>query len=91
MCQVQTGTWAHVSLHPQEALLQAVRNCKASAAVKPCRALCQVAEHHLASLVQLGMRQARYQGRQIAEVQLYLTATVAHLTRTWPSKPVTQP
>ena len=39
-----------------------------------------VAEHRLARLVQLGIRQARYFGRAKTKFQLYLPATVANLT-----------
>ena len=39
-----------------------------------------VAEHPLARLEQLGIRQARYFGRGKTKVQLYLAATVANLT-----------
>ena len=38
------------------------------------------AEHRLARLTQLGMRQARYLGRAKTKYQLYLDATVANLT-----------
>ena len=38
------------------------------------------AEHRLARLVQLGIRQARYFGRAKTQFQLYLAATVANLT-----------
>ena len=39
-----------------------------------------VAEHWLARLVQLGVRQSRYFGRVKTRFQLYLAATVANLT-----------
>ena len=39
-----------------------------------------VAEHRLARLVQLGVRQSRYFGRVKTRFQLYLAATVANLT-----------
>ena len=39
-----------------------------------------VAEHRLARLVQLGIRQSRYFGRAKTKLQLYLAATVASLT-----------
>ena len=39
-----------------------------------------VAEHRLARLVQLGIRQSRYFGRVKTRFQLYLAATVANLT-----------
>jgi hypothetical protein len=40
----------------------------------------QTAEHRLARLVQLGIRQARYFGRQKTLFQLLMAATVANLT-----------
>ena len=39
-----------------------------------------VAEHRLARLVQLGIRQSRYFGRVKTRFQVYLAATVANLT-----------
>ena len=39
-----------------------------------------VAEHRLARLVQLGIRQTRYFGRAKTRFQLYLAATVSNLT-----------
>ena len=75
------GRGRQVSLHPQEALLQAARALQHSAAFAPYRHLRQAVEHPLARRVQLGLRQARYLGRRKSATQLYLTATVAHLTR----------
>ena len=75
------GRGRQVSLHPQEALLQAARTLQHSAAFAPYRHLRQAVEHRLARLVQLGLRQARYIGRHKTAAQLYLTATVANLTR----------
>ena len=75
------GRGRQVSLHPQEALLQAARTLQHSAAFAPYRHLRQAVEHRLARLVQLGLRQARYLGRHKTAAQLYLTATVANLTR----------
>ena len=75
------GRGRQVSLHPQEALLQAARTFQHSAAFAPYRHLRQAVEHRLARLVQLGLRQARYLGRHKTAAQLYLTATVANLTR----------
>ena len=75
------GRGRQVSLHPQEALLQAARALQHSAAFAPYRHLRQAVEHRLARLVQLGLRQARYLGRHKTAAQLYLTATVANLTR----------
>jgi hypothetical protein len=69
-----------VSLHPQEALLQEARVFQRSEAFAPYRQMRQVAEHRLARLMQLGMRQARYFGRTKTLFQLLLAATVANLT-----------
>ena len=69
-----------VQIHPQEALLQQARALQRSAAYDEYRARREVAEHRLARLVQLGIRQARYFGRVKTKFQLYLAATVANLT-----------
>jgi len=69
-----------IQLHPQEALLQEARAFQASAAFRPYRALRQVAEHRLARMVQLGMRQARYRGRAKTLFQAFMVAAVANLT-----------
>ncbi len=70
-----------VQVHPQEPLLQQARALQASPAFTPYRALRQVAEHRLARLVQLGIRQARYRGIAKTLFQAYMAATVANLTR----------
>ena len=78
--------WAHghqgrsIRLHPQEGLLQEAREFQESAAFKEYRQIRQTAEHRLARLVQLGMRQARYFGRRKTLFQLLMAATVANLT-----------
>ena len=69
-----------VSLHPQEALRQQARAFQKSQAFAPYRTLRQAAEHRLARLIQLGMRQARYFGRAKTKGQLLLTAALANLT-----------
>lgn len=69
-----------VSLHPQEALLQEARAFQHSPAFAPYRRLRQVAEHRIARLMQLGVRQARSIGRTKTLGQLLLAATVANLT-----------
>ena len=69
-----------VQVHPQEPLLQRARAFQASPAFTPYRALRQVAEHRLARLVQLGLRQARYRGVAKTLFQAYMAATVANLT-----------
>ena len=67
-------------IHPQEALQQQARALQQSADYNQYRARRVVAEHRLARLVQLGIRQARYFGRVKTKFQLYLAATVANLT-----------
>ena len=74
------GKGRTVSLHPQEALLQEARAFQRSEAFDPYRQMRQVAEHRLARLMQLGMRQARYFGRAKTLYQLLMAATVANLT-----------
>ncbi len=69
-----------VSLHPQEALLQEARAFQRNGAFSPYRQLRQTAEHRLARLMQLGVRQARYFGRTKTLFQLLIAATVANLT-----------
>jgi hypothetical protein len=69
-----------IGLHPQERLLQEAREFQESAAFKEYRQIRQTAEHRLARLVQLGMRQARYFGRRKTLFQLLMAATVANLT-----------
>ncbi len=74
------GIGRTVRLHPQEALLQEARALQESPAVAQYRQLWVMAEHRLARLTQLGIRQARYFGRVKTKFQLYLAATVANLT-----------
>ena len=62
-------------IHPQEA-----RASQRSEAFAPYRKLRQAAEHRLARLMQLGVRQARYVGRTKTLFQLLMAATVANLT-----------
>ena len=69
-----------VLIHPQETLLQQARALQWSADYDQYRKRRVVAEHRLARLVQLGIRQSRYFGRAKTKFQLYLAATVANLT-----------
>lgn len=69
-----------VSLHPQEGLLQQARAFQQSPEFQPYRQMRQTAEHRLARLVQLGIRQARYFGRKKTLFQLLMAATLANLT-----------
>jgi hypothetical protein len=78
--RARTGHGRLIMLHPNEALLQEARTFQQSPAFAPYRKLRQVAEHRLARLMHLGMRQARYFGRTKTFFQLLLAATVANLT-----------
>ncbi len=78
--RARPGRGRLVMLHPREALLQAARAFQRRPAFAPYRRLRQVAEHRLARLMQLGVRQARYVGRAKTLFQLLLAATVANLT-----------
>jgi hypothetical protein len=78
--RARLGKGRVVMIHPREALLQEARAFQQSEAFAPYRKLRQVAEHRLARLMQLGVRQARYVGRTKTLCQLLLAATVANLT-----------
>lgn len=78
--KAKSGQGRTVSLHAQEALLQKARAFQMSEAFAPYRKRRQVAEHRIARLMQLGMRQARYFGRAKTLGQLLLAAMVANLT-----------
>jgi transposase len=78
--QTKTQRGRTVQLHPQEELLQQARALQHSPGFLPYRQAGQTAEHRLARLVQLGIRQARYFGRKKTTFQLLLAATVANLT-----------
>ena len=69
-----------IALHPQEAILRQARAFQASDAFDAVRRRRQAAEHRLARLVQLGLRQARYVGHPKVLFQLALAAAVANLT-----------
>ena len=69
-----------VQVHAQEALLQEARLFQRSPAFRAAQALRQVAEHRLARMVQLGIRQARYRGTAKTLFQAFMAATVANLT-----------
>lgn len=78
--RARPGQGRTVMLHPQEALLQEARAFQQSEEFAPYRKLRQAAEHRLARLMQLGVRQARYFGRTKTRFQLLMTAAVANLT-----------
>ena len=67
-------------MHPQEPLLQQARYLQQTEAFSEYRQRRVVAEHRLARLLQLGIRQARYCGHAWTKFQLYPAATVATLT-----------
>jgi Transposase DDE domain len=69
-----------VLLHPEEELLAQARAQQRSSAFGDFRRRRQVAEHRIARLVQLGLRQARYRGRTKTLFQALLAAAVANLT-----------
>ena len=69
-----------MALHPQERLLQEARALKNSPEFSEYVRKRQVAEHRLARLVQLGIRQARYFGRRKTLFQARIAAAVANLT-----------
>lgn len=77
---VRGSSGRSVQVHPQEALLQQARAFQSSEAYQPYRALRQVAEHRLARMVQLGLRQARYRGLAKTLFQAFMVAAVANLT-----------
>ncbi len=78
--RARPGKGRLVMIHPQEALLQEARAFQQSEAFASYRKLRQAAEHRLARLMQLGVRQARYFGRVKTLFQLLMAATVANLT-----------
>src|SRR5215217_3821348 len=78
--RARPGKGRLVMLHPHEGVLQEARAFQHSDSFAPYRKLRQVAEHRLARLMQLGVRQARYIGRTKTLFQLLMAATVANLT-----------
>jgi hypothetical protein len=78
--RARPGKGRLVMIHPHEALLQEAKAFQQSEAFAPYRELRQAAEHRLARLMQLGVRQARYFGRTKTLLQLLIAATVANLT-----------
>jgi hypothetical protein len=78
--RARPGKGRLVMLHPHEAVLQEARAFQNSSSFAPYRKLRQAAEHRLARLMQLGVRQARYVGRAKTLFQRLMVATVANLT-----------
>ncbi len=69
-----------VTLHRHEQLLAQARARQRSPGFQKLWRHRQAVEHRVARLVQLGMRQARYRGRQKTLFQALLTAAVANIT-----------
>jgi Transposase DDE domain/Transposase domain (DUF772) len=69
-----------VEVHPQEGVLVEARARQRSPGFRRDWRQRQAVEHRVARMVQLGMRQARYRGRQKTLLQALLTAAVANLT-----------
>ena len=78
--RARPGKGRLVMLHPHKAVPQEARAFQNSSSFAPYRKLRQAAEHRLARLMQLGVRQARYFGRAKTLFQLLMAATVANLT-----------
>jgi hypothetical protein len=76
----KTRTGRTVMLHPDEELLAQARAAQRSPAFQDFGRRRQVAEHRMARMVQLGMRQARYRGRTKTLFQALMAAAVANLT-----------
>jgi hypothetical protein len=72
-----------VSVHPQEATLQAARAYQQSPEGRANLRRRVVVEHRLARLGQLGIGQARYFGRAKARFQLMMASSIANFRRTW--------
>lgn len=69
-----------IGVHPQEKLLQQARVRQRSAEGRALGRLRIGAEHRLARLCQLGVRQSRFFGRELTAFQLLMAAAVANLT-----------
>ena len=69
-----------ITLHPQEARLQAARAFEQTERFAQAYRQRVVVEHRIARLMGLGMRQARYFGRAKTLFQLSLAAAVANIT-----------
>jgi hypothetical protein len=87
------GQGRTITLHPEEELMQQARAYQETEAFREDIRLRQAAEHRLARLVQLGIRQARYFGRAKVKWQLLLAAVVANLVlvAAWESATGTSP
>ena len=76
----ERGGGRTVTLHADEARLQAARALEQTDYFREQYRRRVVVEHRIARLVQLGIRQARFLGRRMTAFQLLMAATVANLT-----------
>lgn len=76
-------TGRSVSVHPQEARLQAARAYQKTPEGKARLRQRVVVEHRLARLGQLGIGQARYRGRAKTRFQLMLASSLANFRWVW--------
>lgn len=76
-------TGRSVSVHAQEAPLQAARAYQKTPAGRARLRKRVVVEHRLARLGQLGIGQARYKGRAKTRIQLMLAASLANFRWVW--------
>jgi len=74
------GRGRTITLHPDEARLQAARAFEQTDYFREQYHQRVVVEHRIARLVQLGIRQSRFRGRTKTAFQLLMAATVANLT-----------
>ncbi len=74
------GRGRSITVHPEEALLQEARAFQKTETFKEQYQERIVAEHRIARLIQLGVRQARYFGREKTAFQLAMVAAVANFT-----------
>ncbi len=72
-----------VSVHPQEAMLQASRAYQKTPEGKARLRDRVVVEHRLARLAQLGISQARYRGHAKSRFQLMIASSVANFRLVW--------
>lgn len=72
-----------VSVHPQEAMLQAARAYQKTPEGKSRLRDRVVVEHRLARLAQLGIGQARYRGHAKSRFQLMIASSIANFRLVW--------
>lgn len=76
-------TGRHISVHPQEARMQAARAYQKTPEGKSRLRNRVVVEHRLARLGQLGIGQARYKGRTKTRFQLMIASALANFRWVW--------